>query len=115
MSDGLRGDPWWASGPVDGLDGDEDPFDRHTSARRGEGDTAGGMPHAHVGGPGEVCHACPVCIALRAFGQSRPELISHLSEAMRHLSLAARAFIEAQADATGGADGGLQRVDLEDE
>lgn len=151
MSDGVREDPWWASGsrPDDGLAGDEDPLDRHTSARRiganghGRGwwqDAVRALadehdPHEHAAHDGArhdraasadgtahhdpdgrgVCHVCPVCIALRALDQSRPELVTHLSEALRHLSLAARAFVEAQVEATGGVDDGLQRVDLEDE
>lgn len=165
MSD-LREDPWWASGsaPEEGL-GDEDPFERHTEARRGAGDgDAGANGHAgherrdrHQGrggawwhdavdaladaaraagdahearagrgegeraassqdraSDGQVCHACPVCVALRVLDESRPEVVAHLSEALRHVSLAARAFVEAQVAATGG-DDGLHRVDLDGE
>lgn len=106
MSEGVRDEPWWASGagPGDGID-DEDPLGRHTEARRGAG-----APHPD----GRVCHACPVCVALRALESSRPEVVAHLSEALHHLSLAARAFVEAQVGATGD-DGGLRRVDLDDE
>lgn len=141
MSEGVR-EPWWASGtePDDGLR-DEDPFDRHRAARSGatggrggtwwqdavdalaeaarasdrtggstEGASGGASPHPD----GRVCHACPVCVALRALEGARPEVVAHLAEALHHLSLAARAFVEAQVGATGG-DGGLRRVDLDDE
>lgn len=116
MSEGVRGEPWWASGagPGDGLH-DEDPLDRHRAGRRGTSD--GRAPRedpvdAHA--DGRVCHACPVCITLRALESSRPEVVGHLADALHHLSLAARAFMEAQVGATGG-DGGLRRVDLDDE
>lgn len=142
MSEGVRDEPWWASGagPGDGLD-DEDPLDRHTAGRGGAADGRGGAwwedavaaladaarsadrgtgPRGRTTGAasphpdGRVCHACPVCVALRALEGSRPEVVAHLSEALHHLSLAARAFLEAQVGATGG-DGGLRRVDLDDE
>lgn len=165
MSDHLREDPWWASGSgqEEGL-GDEDPFERHTEARRGAGDGDAGAnghaghergdrhqgrggawwhdavdalayavraagdaregragrgegeravpPHDHTS-DGQVCHVCPVCMALRALDESRPEVVAHLSEALRHVSLAARAFVEAQVAATGG-DDALHHVDLDD-
>ena len=58
---------------------------------------------------GQVCDACPVCIGLRALRQVRPEVIGHLSDAAHHVSLALRAFADAQA----GADGGLEKIDLD--
>lgn len=141
---GVHEDPWWASGsgPQEGLREDEDPISAHTSARRGRrGGHAGAWwqdavdalaeaaraagdgsraadpaapPHVHDEGR-DVCHVCPICVGLRALDESRPEVVAHLSEALRHLSLAARAFIEAQVAATGGVDDGLHRVDLDDE
>lgn len=58
---------------------------------------------------GRVCDACPVCIGLRALRQVRPEVIGHLSEAAHHVSLALRAFADAQvAD-----DEGLEKIDLD--
>lgn len=144
MTDELRREPWWASGsdPDEGLAVDEDPVERFASARRAAaGDGAGGSrpgtdgwwqdavgaladaARPHGGGrtaagshtAGDVCHVCPVCVALRALDHSRPEVVAHLSEALRHLSLAARAFVEAQVQETGGVDEGLQKVDLEDD
>ena len=64
-----------------------------------------GAPHPD----GEVCDACPVCIALRALRQVRPEVVGHLSDAAHHLSLALRAFADAQA----GEDDGLEKIDLD--
>lgn len=68
--------------------------------------TAGAGPHED----GEVCDACPFCIALRALRQVRPEVVGHLSDAAHHLSLALRAFADAQA---GDGDGGLEKIDLD--
>ena len=115
------GDPWWASGSRDGAVGDEDPLDAHRSARgssaggrRGTGEHAGG--HAgHQHGPAvDACQVCPVCAGIRILSEARPELVSHLSEAARHLTLAARAFLDAQADVL-RRDEGLQRIDLDDD
>lgn len=64
----------------------------------------GVAPHAD----GQVCDACPVCIGLRALRQARPEVIAHLSDAAHHVSLALRAFADAQAG-----DDGLEKIDLD--
>jgi hypothetical protein len=61
---------------------------------------------------GEVCDACPVCLGLRALRQVRPDVISHLSEAAHHLSLALKGFADAQADATGGPDT-FEHIDID--
>lgn len=102
------GRPWWASDGHDGL-ADEDPVGAHRSARAGE--DAG--EHTHSGRV-DACAVCPVCATIRAIGETRPELISHLSEAARHLTLAAKAFIDAQADHLRH-DDGLQRIPVDDE
>lgn len=64
-----------------------------------------GSPHPD----GQVCDACPFCIALRALRQVRPEVVGHLSDAAHHLSLALRAFADAQA----GGDDRLEKIDLD--
>lgn len=71
-------------------------------------------PGAH--GP-DVCGVCPICVGLRALGASRPELVSHLTEAARHLAAAVRTVVEQQAapDAGGADDDGLTRIDLDDD
>ncbi len=79
---------------------------------------AGG--HAHAGRtPGhdhgvEACQLCPVCTLIRVLGEARPELVTHLSEAARHLTLAAKAVVDAQAEGW-RRDDGLQRIDLDEE
>lgn len=167
-------EPWWASGsgPDDGLDDSQDPFDAHHDARRGHdtpfdagteppGDDHGtatgeagrlasdaidlvsrlaaeagrriharsaanaasppggaftrpdrpdgadtSAPHAE----GEVCDACPVCLGLRALRQARPDVITHLSDAAHHVSLALRALADAHA---GDDTDGLEKIDLD--
>lgn len=71
---------------------------------------AGSPPHP----PDQVCDACPVCLALRAVREIRPEAIAHLAEAARHVSLALKAFADAQARAVVG-DEGYQHIDLDQE
>jgi hypothetical protein len=42
----------------------------------------------------DVCGVCPICVALRALGESRPQLLEHLTEAARHLTAAVRNLVE---------------------
>lgn len=104
----MSGRPWWASEPGedDGV-GDHDP--------RGDGPVGDDVPpHRHrADAPHDVCQVCPICAVLRTVDDVRPELIGHLSEAARHLTMAAKAFIDAQA-AGYGDDEGLQRIDLDE-
>lgn len=125
--------PWWASeGPVDGgVDPAEDPLLAHRTARRGGGDTdrtadsgtadAAGPeaepPPDATHAPSEICGVCPVCIAARMLGESRPEFLTHLTEAGRHLSAALRALLETPTDRSGDDAGpddrGVRRIDLD--
>jgi hypothetical protein len=135
--------PWWAS-DGDAVDPGQDPLTAHRAARTGEQQTAEPAdrawwedaadalqaaasqagrnrrtsspppPHTH-GGDTPACHACPICIAIRALSSSRPEVVAHLSEAARQLSLAAKAFVDAQVEATGGTDSGLEHISIDDE
>lgn len=105
----MSGRPWWASdpsgeGPADGPgDDDADP---------GPGPDA--PPHRHrADAPHDVCQVCPICAVLRTLDDVRPEMIEHLTEAARHLTLAAKAFVDAQAAGFDG-DEGLQRIDLDE-
>lgn len=43
----------------------------------------------------DACGACPICVGLRALGESRPELVGHLAEAARQLALAVRTVVDA--------------------
>lgn len=121
--------PWWASADVDGVLGDEDPLEAHRAGRAGghaagrgptgASDTAtggaarGGHRHGHQAAV-DACGVCPVCAGIRILGEARPELLTHLGEAARHLTLAARAFLDAQAEVL-RRDEGLQRIDLDEE
>ncbi|MGH3442239.1 MAG: hypothetical protein ACRDUY_09390 [Nitriliruptorales bacterium] len=77
--------PWWAS---------DDP----TEAATGDGETgsarSGRLDHDST----EVCAACPFCALLRAVEETRPELVVHLVEAARQLSLAAKALVDTHLD-----------------
>ena len=133
-------DPWWASGarPGDDFERPDDPLSAHRSARRGERRTfddaydileeatrivregvervgAGrGGAQRHEPGSVDACRICPVCAVIRIVGDSRPELVEHLSEAARHLTLAAKVFVDAQAEALGGRDR-LERIEIDEE
>lgn len=106
--------PWWASdGPTDPAS-DQDPVDLHRAARRGmppptgseppsgrSGSAAGPDDGSHAVPPGaprdplaEVCGVCPICIAARVVGETRPELLEHLAEAGRHLGAAVRSLLD---------------------
>ena len=77
-------------------------------------EVGGARAGAGHGQTGEVCHLCPICTGLRLLEEVRPEVVAHLTEAARHLTLAAKAVVDAQADQFAG-DGGLQHIDLDDE
>lgn len=64
-----------------------------------------GRPHDPA-----TCRACPWCTLLRAVGESRPEVVEHLGEAVRHLTLAARAMVDAAEDR-----GGWEKIPLDDD
>lgn len=82
-----------------------------TAAPRADGTgTDPDHDHDHV----DACQVCPVCAGLRVLGEVRPELVTHLSEAARHVTMAARAFVDAQADRYDEADG-FERIDLDDD
>jgi hypothetical protein len=61
----------------------------------------------------DACGVCPICVGLRALGETRPELVGHLAEAARHVALAARS-LGARADAAPRPDESLQRIDLDE-
>lgn len=62
----------------------------------GSGQEAGGGPHQV-----DACGVCPICVGLRAVGGSRPELVGHLAEAARQLTLALRSVVDAAAPPDG--------------
>lgn len=109
--DGPGDHPWWA-----------DAAELLARVAREAGRAAGagngragavGRDHVHTGSV-DACQICPVCTGIRLLGEVRPEVVSHVTEAARHLTLALKAVVDAQAEAM-GADDGLQRIDLDDE
>jgi hypothetical protein len=93
--------PWWAS---DGAK--DDPAAGETGRPAGE---AWSHPS------GEVCQICPLCSLLRVVDEARPEIVEHLTEAARHLSLAAKAIVDSYAAGYADRDETLERIDLEDD
>lgn len=98
-----------------GVDRSDDP-DRTAPPRSEDGDDP---PPPHTP---EVCGICPVCVGLRALGESRPELVGHLAAAARHLAAAVRTMADSTGRATEGGRGerpggerpdGVQHIDLE--
>lgn len=136
--------PWWASpdGPEGGpgTDGsgadDPDPVEAFRASRRprergagahapgGAGsaeETAGERPagERRAEDPGavhrpELCGVCPLCTLARSLEDTRPELLEHLTEAVRHLAAAARTFLEPPTGAPDGGTQGVQHIDLDD-
>lgn len=61
-----------------------------------------------------ACRGCPWCTLTRSLGDARPEVAEHLEQAMRHVVLAARAWVDAAERHTGDPDG-WQHIPLDDE
>jgi hypothetical protein len=140
--------PWWASDlDAEAVASTVDPLEAHRAARRGgppprddaswwdldglrepapdasseDGDhtTGTGDAAAAAGHGPDVCGVCPICLALRSLGESRPQLLEHLTEAVRHLAAAVRSVVEepprGRGDDAGrgrGADP-FERIDLD--
>lgn len=98
-----RSRPWWASEPDAGDRGS--PGSGHDDTEPAHG------PHASV----EACQVCPVCAVIRVVGDARPELVEHLAEAVHHLGLAARAVLDAHAEAFPRHGENVERIRLDDE
>lgn len=86
-SDGL-GDPPQEPG--------QEPTSRYRAAAAPDDEPAnpGAQPHTEGHHRPELCGICPLCTLARTLEETRPELLEHLTEAARHLSAAARAFLE---------------------
>jgi hypothetical protein len=65
-----------------------------------------------VGG-GQECVVCPVCVLLQALTSVKPEVMEHLLNAGRELTLALQAVLESQAAAQQRASEGLQRIKVD--
>jgi len=121
--------PWWASDadPEAGLR-DDDPVAAHRAGRRGHGaaddgprawweEIAGvltGAGHGHADDPGARSR-CHICRGIDALESAGPEVVEHLSEAARHLGLAAKAFVDAAAETMDTPRDGAERGDIGDE
>lgn len=82
--------------------------------RPGDGGPHDQAGHAHAPDDAAACRLCPLCAGMRALGEHRPELLGHLAEAARHLSLAARTVLDAQPPSDGDRDDdGLEHIDLQ--
>jgi hypothetical protein len=55
---------------------------------------------------------CPICMAVTAVGEARPELADHLLAAGREVLLALRGLIDARLEESGGS-GRLERLRVE--
>lgn len=96
--------PWWASPPPGAAEAEESDGGAHDEPPPPWGE------HVHV----DACQVCPVCSLLRIAGDVRPDLVHHLAEAAKHVTLAAKAILDAQARGW-DRDAGLQHVPLDDE
>lgn len=62
----------------------------------------------------DACAVCPIGATMRVVGDSRPEVVEHLVEASRHLTLAFKAMVDAQLQAY-EADAGFERITVDDD
>jgi hypothetical protein len=125
----IAGDGGTAGGSADagtGGDGARDGARGHegtggTDEASAAGDGAargapGGTAHG-ASGDGEhridACGICPICVGIRALGESRPELVGHLAEAARHVALAARSLAARPSPGPRG-DEPLQHIGLDE-
>ena len=82
-------------GPAPGGDPDgDDPNGGDPNGGDPNGDDPAGADRGPADHAEQICGVCPVCVLARTVGESRPELLGHLTEAARHLSAAARSFLE---------------------
>jgi len=90
---------------VDPDTGGHDAAEDEASGPTQPGSAAGPTQPGSAAGPtqpgSEICGVCPVCIAARMLGETRPELLAHLTEAGRHLSAALSSLLETRTDRSG--------------
>jgi len=56
---------------------------------------------------------CPICTAVTAFGEARPDLLEHLLAASREVLLAFRGLIEARLEGSAEGPTKLERLTIE--
>lgn len=83
-------------------------------------------PHDAAAGQAPECQYCPICSAIAALREARPEAVEHLVKAGAELLLAAKVLLEGAAGPDGAparrrarpprpgdaAGNGLQRIDI---
>jgi hypothetical protein len=89
---------WWhADTPFDPeteTDGPGEARDGTPYGAPNDGEQAWGDEGRQDGHRPDICGVCPICVGLRALGESRPQLVEHLTEAARHLAAAVRSIVE---------------------
>jgi hypothetical protein len=115
---------WWRTdappnGPAPADDGPRDARGGTRHDAPTDGEQARGAGEARDGHGPDICGVCPICVGLRALGESRPQLVEHLTEAARHLAAAVRSVVdEAQTPRSEGSRTGrgpdpFERIDLD--
>lgn len=74
---------------------------------------AAALDDGHLATGSVECSVCPVCQAIGALRQVRPEAVAHLLDAVGSLVAALRAAVPAPPTAA-TPTGGMQRIDLDD-
>jgi len=77
--------------------------------------------NAHLATGGDDCRYCPVCQVISAVRQTSPEVRTHLAHAAASLAQAAAGLLAtavpdpSPGPGDGGADDGVEKIDLDDE
>lgn len=72
-----------------------------------------GSTHKGKGPPLCSVAFCPICTAVTAFGEARPDLLEHLLVASREVLLALRALIDARLEGSVKGPTKLERLTIE--
>jgi hypothetical protein len=75
-------------------------------AKKPEGGSASTAPMCSVA-------FCPICMAVTAFGEARPDLVEHLLLAGREMLLAMRALIDARLEGAGERPAKMERLSIQ--
>ena len=112
-------DPDTADPDTAGHDAAEDEAAGPTPPGSASGPTQPGSASGPTQPGSAICGVCPVCVAARMLGETRPELLGHLTEAGRHLSAALSSLLETRTDRSSDEQGEapdsrrVRRIDLD--